>query len=89
MGKVLNFGLIGCGRIAPRHAQSIRELSEARLVAVADIVESRAQRFAREYDAESCLDYRRVLDRRDVDVVNTWVQMRSSQADGASGPRTG
>ena len=67
---VINFGLIGCGRVAPRHAQSYGELAGARLVAVADVVESRAARFAKDYQAEPYADYRRLLDRRDVDVVS-------------------
>jgi len=70
MNDALRFGLIGCGRIAPRHAQSLGELPEARLLAVADIVESRAQHFAQDYGAEAYLDYRRILDRCDIDVVN-------------------
>lgn len=66
----LRFGLIGCGRVAPRHAQSIKELPDSRLVAVADIVESRAKRFAHDYSADAYLDYHRLLDREDIDVVN-------------------
>ncbi len=65
----INFGLIGCGRVAPRHAQSIGALAPARLVAVADVIEKRARRFADEYRAEPYTDYRRLLERRDVDVV--------------------
>ena len=67
---ILNFGLIGCGRIAPRHAQSIFNLHDARLIAVADVIESRANRFSQEYGAEAYLDYRRLFDRKDIDVVN-------------------
>ena len=70
MDNEIRLGLIGCGRIAPRHAQSIRDLPAARLVAVADIIEGRAKRFAEEYGADPYLDYRFILDRRDVDVVN-------------------
>lgn len=69
MDKEIKFGLIGCGRIAPRHAQSIRDLQLARLVAVADINEGRAKRFSSEYGAEFYLDYRSILDQPDVDVV--------------------
>ena len=67
---VLNFALAGCGRVAPRHAQSLLELAGGRLVAVADPVEARAQRFAKDYSAEPYADYRRMLERSDVDVVN-------------------
>ena len=70
MNDPIRFGLIGCGRVAPRHAQSFSELADARLVAVADVIESRAQRFAKEYRAEAYTDYRRLLERRDIDVVN-------------------
>ena len=70
MNDPIRFGLIGCGRVAPRHAQSFAELADARLVAVADVIESRAQRFAKEYHAEAYTDYRRLLERRDIDVVN-------------------
>jgi predicted dehydrogenase len=70
MDDILRFGLIGCGRVAPRHAQSLRELDGTRLVAVADIKESRAHRFAQEYAAQPYSDYRRLLERDDVDVVS-------------------
>lgn len=65
----INFGLIGCGRVAPRHAQSFGEVAGARLVAVADIIESRAARFAKDCQAEKFTDYHRLLERRDVDAV--------------------
>ena len=67
---MLRFGLIGCGRVAPRHAQSLGEMPDACLVAVADIKESRALRFAREYAADPFTDYRLLLERPDVDVVS-------------------
>ena len=66
----INFGLIGCGRVAPRHAQAYRELPGARLVAVADVIESRALRFASEYHADAHTDYRHLLDRKDIDAVS-------------------
>ena len=71
MPERLRFAIVGCGRIAPRHAQSLAELSDrAQLVAVADVIESRAQRLARDYSAEATTDYRRLLDRKDIDVIN-------------------
>ena len=73
MTEQLRFGLIGCGRVAPRHAESINTLPGAVLAAVADIRESRALRFAASYHAESYTDYRRLLDRTDVEVVNVCV----------------
>jgi UDP-N-acetyl-2-amino-2-deoxyglucuronate dehydrogenase len=69
----INFGLIGCGRVAPRHAQSLVQLPESRLVAVADIKENRALRFSEEYDADAYVDYRKLLACPDIDAVNICV----------------
>mgnify|MGYP001026169901 CR=1 FL=1 len=69
----INFGLIGCGRVAPRHAQSLAQVPETRLVAVADIREDRARRFAQQYGAGAYTDYHELLARPDVDAVNVCV----------------
>ncbi len=70
MTDTLRFGLIGCGRVAPRHAESFVQLPGATLAAVADVRASRADRFAREYHADPYTDYRRLLERPDLDVVS-------------------
>ncbi len=67
---MIRCALIGCGRVAPRHAESILALPETSLVAVADVVESRAQHFATKFGAEAHTDWRKVLDRADVDLVH-------------------
>lgn len=67
---MIRSALIGCGRVAPRHAESLAAIPETTLVAVADVVESRARHFATKYGAEALLDWRAVLDRADVDVVH-------------------
>lgn len=67
---MIRSALIGCGRVAPRHAESIAALTETTLVAVADVVESRAQHFATKFGAEAHTDWRVVLDRPDVDVIH-------------------
>lgn len=69
----INFGLIGCGRVAPRHAQSIIQIPEARLVAVADVKPRRAENFAAEYGAAMYYDHRALLERQDIDVVTVCV----------------
>ncbi|MCC6166434.1 MAG: Gfo/Idh/MocA family oxidoreductase [Caldilineaceae bacterium] len=69
----LRFGLIGCGRVAPRHAQSLHQLHDAKLVAVADIKAPRAAHFAEEYRADPYTDYHALLARRDVDAVSICV----------------
>lgn len=70
MKTILRFGIVGCGRISARHAQSLSEIAQAKLVAVADVVESRARRIAQEDHVVSYTDYRRLLARNDIDVVN-------------------
>ena len=65
----LRFAIIGCGRIAPRHAQSLVEIQNAQLVVACDLIESRAQNIANQYGCEPSTDYRRVLERKDIDVV--------------------
>ena len=70
MVRNLGIGVIGCGRISLRHMQSISTISSANLVAVADVIEPRAQKYVAEYHVDAYTDYRRILDRKDVDIVN-------------------
>ncbi len=65
----MRFAIIGCGRIAPKHAESIVALPEAELVAVCDIVPENAQKFADKYAAIPYTDYHALLERDDIDVV--------------------
>jgi UDP-N-acetyl-2-amino-2-deoxyglucuronate dehydrogenase len=69
----LRFGLIGCGRVAPRHAQSMQQLAGVTLAAVADNKYSRAEHFAHEYDAEPYENYHDLLARDDIDAVSICV----------------
>jgi len=66
----MNFAIVGCGRIAPRHAQSLQQIPDARLTAVVDVKEQRAKKFALDYHAEPIFDFSTLLERKDVDVVN-------------------
>lgn len=47
----LKFGIIGCGRIAQRHAEHIK--NTGRLVATCDIVKESAEKLAKQYDASA------------------------------------
>ncbi len=51
MNEKINFAIIGCGRIAQRHAEHIN--NKGRLVAVCDIVTERADELAAKYDAKA------------------------------------
>jgi predicted dehydrogenase len=48
---MLNFAIVGCGRIAQRHAEQIKKIGN--LVAVCDIIVSRADAFAAQYNANA------------------------------------
>lgn len=67
----IRFGIIGCGRIAPRHAEAIKINDKAKLVAVCDIIEERAMNFLKDYSAEAYYtNYRDLLNNPDIDVVS-------------------
>ena len=63
------FAIIGCGRIAARHAEQICKVG--RLKAVCDIVVERAAEFARDYSANMYLSIEDLLlNEPDVDIVS-------------------
>jgi predicted dehydrogenase len=69
----IGVGIIGCGR---RNSQlqvgrggQGEPPAEARIVAVSDYNMTRAKQWAAKYDAEAYQDYRKMLERKDVDVV--------------------
>lgn len=71
---MLRFGIVGCGFIANgKHMPSLAKFPEkAKIVAFCDLIEERAQKAAGEYGDEEalvCTDYRRLLERKDIDVV--------------------
>jgi UDP-N-acetyl-2-amino-2-deoxyglucuronate dehydrogenase len=51
MQQPLRFGIIGCGKIAPRHAA--QAALHGRLTAICDIIPERAQAFAQSYNAQA------------------------------------
>lgn len=69
--KKLNFGIIGCGRIAYKHAEAIKKNEKANLLCVCDILEERAAEYKDKYGAEAHFtDYRKMLEYHGLDVVN-------------------
>ncbi len=69
MMKKLKFAIIGCGRIAERHAEQIKRL--ATLQAVCDKVEMRAGQFAEKHGSKAYADYAELLqNERDLDVIS-------------------
>lgn len=65
----VRLGLIGAGRMGNVHANCLKTIPEARLVAVADLVPERAHALATQWDATAYTDYRAMLDREQLDAV--------------------
>lgn len=64
----IRFALIGCGRIAERHAAQIKSFGQ--LVAVCDIVQEKAERFAAKFDVNSYIEIDELLQHeKEIDVA--------------------
>jgi len=70
MNKKLKFALIGCGRVSRCHADSIKRIKEAELIAVCDLVQDKAASMAKEYQVKCYTNYHEMLSNEDLDVVN-------------------
>lgn len=69
---MINFALLGCGRIAKRHAELLGtdQIKGARLSAVCDIQKERALEFAGQYNVPAFQSIDEMLSTSDVDVVS-------------------
>ena len=71
---MLNFALVGCGRIARKHAGNLAEgrINDANLVAVCDIVEEKARAYGEKYDLPWFTDMHQMMKEMGdkIDVVN-------------------
>ncbi len=63
--RKIKFAIIGCGVIAPTHAEAIAASPNAELVACADIVEDKARKFAEERGIRWWRDYEEMLEKDD------------------------
>ena len=69
MNELLKFALVGCGRIAQRHAEHIH--AKGKLVAVCDIVPKKADELAAKYNAKAYYTIEELLEKeRELDVVS-------------------
>jgi UDP-N-acetyl-2-amino-2-deoxyglucuronate dehydrogenase len=59
MQNFLNFGIVGCGNIAARHAKEMAKVG--RLIAVADIVAHKAEKLAGAYQANSYTSFQELI----------------------------
>jgi predicted dehydrogenase len=68
---MLNFALVGCGRIAKRHAEllGLGKIKGAKLVGVCDIVSSKAEKIGRQFSVPSFENMHKMMGSVDADVV--------------------
>lgn len=59
--KKINIGVIGCGRIVGHHLSSINQINEFKIIALCDLVISKAKNYAEEYNAKYYDNYRLML----------------------------
>ena len=67
--KTWNFGIVGAGLIADFHAKSIADIPNAKFTGCCDVVQDKASKLAKEYDARAFESYEEMLKSDDVDIV--------------------
>jgi UDP-N-acetyl-2-amino-2-deoxyglucuronate dehydrogenase len=68
--STINFAILGCGRIAQRHAEHIHNTIGCNLVATCDIEFDKAQKLADAYGSIPYSSIEELLENKDVDVVS-------------------
>ena len=66
--KTYNFAIIGCGRIAQRHAEIIKRCGK--LIAAADVKPERAEEFSNRFVCNTFTDYKKMLSNSGIDIVS-------------------
>lgn len=69
---MLNFALVGCGRISKKHAEILgnNKVCNAKLVAVCDIIKERAKNLGSKYSIPYYTDFHEMLKNESIDIVN-------------------
>ena len=68
---MLKFSIVGCGRIAKRHADLLgaNQIDNANLAAVCDVDESRAKLYGQQFNVPWFTDMHQMMQSADVQVV--------------------
>ncbi|RAV21646.1 Gfo/Idh/MocA family protein [Paenibacillus contaminans] len=67
---MIHFAIIGCGHIAKKHVEAIRNTPGAALIAVCDTNPQRVEEYVREYGVQGYTDLSDMLKNPDIHVVN-------------------
>ena len=70
---MLNVAVIGVGSMGKNHARIYNDLSNINLVAVADNDEKNLQQISKKYGCKAYIDYRKMLDSEELDIVSVVV----------------
>lgn len=82
-------GIVGCGVVAPTHAQAIATLPNAQLVAAYDVVTDKARSFASRFSLDVASSLDDLLARPEVDVVTVCVPSGLHAEIGVEAARAG
>lgn len=66
----MNFAIVGCGHIARKHAEAMKQISNSKLVAVCDKINENMTNYVREFGATPYKEYKMMLQDPSVDIVN-------------------
>ncbi|MCT6923388.1 Gfo/Idh/MocA family oxidoreductase [Metasolibacillus sp.] len=66
----MNFAIVGCGFIAKKHAEAIKNIKGAKLWAVCDKVSELMQPYVEEHGAEPYTDFETMLQNPNIDIIN-------------------
>ena len=69
----LRIGIIGTGLIAESHIESYKRMKDVKVVAMADLIPGKAEKFAARYGIENCKfypDHKSMLDSEKLDAVS-------------------
>ncbi|WP_042470971.1 Gfo/Idh/MocA family protein [Bacillus ndiopicus] len=66
----MNFAIVGCGFIAKKHAEAIKNIKGAKLYAVCDKEPELMQPYVVEHEAEPYTDFEEMLQNPNIDIVN-------------------
>jgi predicted dehydrogenase len=68
---IYRVGIIGCGLVGNRRSNALKKISNAKLVAVADIDIARAKTLARDHpNCRATADWRELIEDENIDVIN-------------------
>lgn len=69
---MVNFAIIGCGKIGIRHINFLKNIDGTKVLAVADVIEEKAKQAAASYNSTVKVfkDYKDLLKIPDIDIVN-------------------